>query len=69
MLDALDVGDILDCGDCCIGMDRCYNEGTCAYGAIEPELFDVHVLSVDRIDRIVLTFLLSEARYNFEHFV
>ena len=32
--------------------------GTCASGAAEPELCVVRVLSVDRIDRIVLTFLL-----------
>ena len=43
--------------------------GTCASGAAEAELCVVRVLSVDRIDRIVLTFLLSEAGYNFEHLV
>ena len=43
--------------------------GTCASGAAEPELCVVHVMSVDRIDRILLTFFLSEAGYNFEHLV
>ena len=40
---------------------------TCTSGAAEPELCDVHVLSVIRIDRIVVTFFKPEAGYDFEH--
>ena len=42
--------------------------GTCASGATNPELCNVCVLSVDRIYRIVVTFLLSEEGYHFELF-
>ena len=43
--------------------------GTCASWATEPELCDVCVVFVERIDRIVFTFILSEAGYNFEHLI
>ena len=35
--------------------------------AAEPELCDVHVVSLVRIDRKVVTFFKPEAKYDFEH--
>ena len=43
--------------------------GTCASGATEPELCDVRVSSVDRIDRIVFYLSFSEAGYSFENLI
>ena len=70
MCGAWDVGDALNCGALASAWINATTKvviGTFASRATEPELCDVRVVSVDKIDRLGFNlFLLPEAGYSFE---